>query len=543
MKKFQLFIFYINLNFLTLNSPEVPVFEEVIKLSSKYPADKPAFIDYDTEFTITYGDLPKFIFTIAKNLQEQFNVVKNDVIAFLLPNHPLFVVLFHGINKAGAIVTPMNPLNTPNEIRKQLADSNARILITIPLFAANVFEASSNTNLKTVLFLRAKDQLGTPLPTSESLETHDVLTTVLRPPQNTDFTSVPIDPINDISVLPYSSGTTGVSKGVCLTHHNLVSNMYQITHLEKFEETDILFGVLPLFHIYGFLLLNLRSVADGCTVIIVPKFDFVQFLTAIQKYKISRAHIVPPIILALANHPIVDKFDTSSLNGILSGAAPLSKELTEKLVARFSKNNPNFQARQGYGLTETSPVISVSLPNKVIYGSSGVLVSNTELRIVDPSTGEDLDVDQEGEIVVRGPQCMKGYLNNEEATNHMLRNGWLHTGDIGRIDSEGNLFVTDRLKELIKYKGYQVPPAELEALLLTMEGIADCAVVGVPDDEAGEIPKAFVVLKEGVTLTEEEICKYTAEKVAPYKKIRQVEFISQIPKSSSGKILRRQLKK
>uniref|UniRef100_A0A7S1KM78 4-coumarate--CoA ligase n=1 Tax=Percolomonas cosmopolitus TaxID=63605 RepID=A0A7S1KM78_9EUKA len=521
----------------------VPLFQFLLDKASKYPQEKPAMVDYASGFTVTYGQLPQFFFTVAKNLRDTFNVNKGDVVAFMLPNHPLFPVLFHGTNMAGGIVTPINPLYTADEINKQLLDSNAKIIITIPLFAENVLAGVKGTNVKTALFLRPKEQAASELPVSDDVETLDLLSTLLRPPTNKDFEQVSFNPKEDIAVLPYSSGTTGISKGVMLTHHNCVANGLQIRDLESFTQDDVLFGLLPLFHIYGFLLLCIRSLMDGTTVYYVPRFDFVQFLTVVQEKKVTRAHLVPPIILALANHPLVDKFDLSSLNGILSGAAPLSKELTEKLVNRLRKNNEKFVLRQGYGLTETSPVISASFPDKVVYGSSGVLVANTELRIVDPETGKDLDVDEEGEVVVRGPQVMKGYLGNDKATREMVRDGWLHTGDIGKMDNDGNLYITDRLKEMIKVSGHTIAPAEIEAVLLTHSGIGDCAVVGVKDEKAGERPKAFVVKKEGVELTEDEVKTYVADRVSPHKRIRDVEFIDAIPKSSSGKILRRLLRK
>jgi acyl-CoA synthetase (AMP-forming)/AMP-acid ligase II len=275
----------------------------------------------------------------------------------------------------------------------------------------------------------------------------------------------------------------------------------------------------------------------GATIVTMPRFDLEQFLSAIQKYRVTLSHIVPPIVLKLAKEPIVSEYDLSSLKTIFSGAAPLGPELSKECMQRIKCG-----IRQGYGMTETSPVThsSPADPARMKHGSVGTAAPNTEVRLVDPATGAELGPNQEGEICVRGPQIMKGYLNNLEATARTIDDDkWLHTGDIGYADEDGHFFVVDRVKELIKYKGFQVAPAELEAVLLTHPAIADAAVIPVRDDEAGEVPKAFVVIKQETSA--EEIMEFVAARVAPHKKIREVEFISQIPKSLSGKILRRVL--
>jgi acyl-CoA synthetase (AMP-forming)/AMP-acid ligase II len=275
----------------------------------------------------------------------------------------------------------------------------------------------------------------------------------------------------------------------------------------------------------------------GSTIVIMPRFDLAQFLEIIQQYRITLAHIVPPIVLKLAKDPLVEKYDLSSLKTIFSGAAPLGPELSRECMKRIGCG-----VRQGYGMTETSPVThsSPSDPAKMKHGSVGTAAPNTEVKVVDPATGAELGPHQEGEICVRGPQIMKGYLNNPEATACTIdTDKWLHTGDVGYADEDGHFFIVDRVKELIKYKGFQVAPAELEAVLLTHPAIADAAVIPARDDEAGEVPKAFVVVKQQTS--GEEIMKFVAARVAPHKKIRDVEFIAQIPKSLSGKILRRVL--
>jgi 4-coumarate--CoA ligase len=306
----------------------------------------------------------------------------------------------------------------------------------------------------------------------------------------------------------------------------------------SFEDNEVVIAVLPFFHIYGMQVLMNGVLHWGATAVTMPRFDLVEFLQILQGHKVTRAYLVPPIILALAKHPIVDNYDLSALTQVFSGAAPLSAELAAAASARI-----NCEVVQGYGLTETSPVTHATPPGKYKPGSIGVTVSNTEIRVVDPESGEDLNRNEDGEIWIRGPQVMHGYLNNPHATSITIDSeGWLHTGDIGHVDDDDHFYIVDRLKELIKYKGFQVPPAELEGLLLTHPDVADAAVIGIPDEEAGELPKAFVVLKPGHEASAEDLMEFVAGHVAHYKRIRMVELVQEIPKSASGKILRRLLK-
>ena len=289
---------------------------------------------------------------------------------------------------------------------------------------------------------------------------------------------------------------------------------------------------------YGMQVLMNFFLSRGSTIVTVPRFDLEQCLGVIQEHRITRLFAVPPIVLALAKHPLVDAFDLSSLKQVFSGAAPLGAEVALEAAARI-----NCEVVQGYGMTELSPVTHVTRIGGFKPGTCGVTLPNTECRIVDPETGEDQPVGGVGELWVRGPQVMKGYLNNPEATAQTIdEDGWLHTGDVGLIDADGHMTIVDRVKELIKYKGFQVAPAELEALLLTHPGIVDAAVIGVPDDEAGERPRAFVVVREGSDVTAQGITEFTAEHVATYKVVHDVVFTDTIPKSPSGKILRRLLR-
>jgi acyl-CoA synthetase (AMP-forming)/AMP-acid ligase II len=350
--------------------------------------------------------------------------------------------------------------------------------------------------------------------------------------------TVELDAAEDLAVLPYSSGTTGLPKGVMLTHRNLVANILQTQAAVKLDDDEVVIAVLPFFHIYGMQVLMNGVLQNGATLVTMPRFDLEQFLSLVQEHRVTRAYIVPPIVLALAKHPMVDDYDLSSLKEVVSGAAPLGAELAQAATDRIGA-----PVVQGYGLTETSPVTNLSPFGEARSGTVGVLVPNLELRIVDPITGEDHGPGGEGEIWYRGPNVMKGYLGRAEETGAMLdADGWLHTGDIGAVDADGYLSITDRLKELIKYKGFQVPPAELEALLLSHPEIADAAVIGVPDEEAGEIPKAFVVRAPGSEIDAEAVMAFSAEHLATYKQVRLVEFIEAVPKSASGKILRRELR-
>ncbi len=338
-------------------------------------------------------------------------------------------------------------------------------------------------------------------------------------------------------VLPYSSGTTGLPKGVMLTHYNLVSNILQAACVLRIDDTDTMLGMLPFFHIYGMVVIMNLALHRGATVVTMPRFEMEPFLDILQKYGVTFAPIVPPVVLALAKHPLVDNYTLPKLRVLFSGAAPLRANIAAAASARLGCS-----VVQGYGLTETSPVTHGTRVGS--YGtkpaSIGPPVPNTEVRVVNVETGSDCGPTEEGEIWVRGPQVMKGYLNQPEATAATIDgDGWLHTGDIGYADADGCFFIVDRLKELIKYKGMQIAPAELEAVLLGHPGIADAAVIPLPDDEAGQVPKAFVVPRGDITPA--EIMAYVAERVAPYKKLRHVEMIDQIPKSPSGKILRRVL--
>jgi acyl-CoA synthetase (AMP-forming)/AMP-acid ligase II len=502
--------------------------------------DKPALIDAVSGRTITYGQLFESVQRVAAGLSAR-GFRKGDVFAIYSPNTPEYAVAFHAVSLIGGTLTTLNPLYTADEAAHQLRDAGARYLLTVPALLDKATEAASHAHIEEI-FVFGEAAGATPFVALYEREgAGDAMGDAASGgPEALVVPQVEIDPREDVVVLPYSSGTTGLPKGVMLTHENLIANTLQVQACNLIREDDTLVCVLPLFHIYGMVVIMNVGLYTGAQIVVMPRFDLESFLKLMQDYGVTLAHVVPPIMLALAQHPSVDNYDLSKLRTLFSGAAPLSEKL-----ARACSERLNCSIRQGYGLTETSPAIHLtpSSPDWSKYGSIGQCVPNTECKIVDVETGASVGYGQEGEICMRGPQMMKGYLNRPEATAATIdADGWLHTGDIGYCDAEGNFFIVDRLKELIKYIGMQVAPAELEALLLTHPSVADAAVVPLADEEAGELPKAFVVRKAGAdALTPEELMAYVAAQVAPYKKIRQLEFIEQIPKSASGKILRRLL--
>jgi acyl-CoA synthetase (AMP-forming)/AMP-acid ligase II len=500
--------------------PDVPVTAYVLRHADAHPA-RPALVDGTTGHITTFAELKLLIHRFAGGLAAR-GFGKGDTLGLMAPNIPEYAIVFHGVAVAGGTVTTINPTYGAEEIRFQLQDAGASMLVTTAMFAQTALEAIEGTDIAEVLTLDPAAGTGNAL---------DLLAEPIE--------QVPVDLADDVVVLPYSSGTTGLPKGVMLTHRNLVANIAQIEPCMEFDdEGEVVLSFLPFFHIYGMQVLMNASLACGATVVTMARFDLEQALTIVQDHHVTRFYAVPPIVLALAKHPLVDQFDLGSVKQIFSGAAPLGADLAAEAAARVG-----CEVVQGYGMTELSPVSHCTIVGDFRPGTSGITVPNTECRLVDPDTGDDRGVGEEGELWVRGPQVMKGYLNNPEATRNTTdEDGWLHTGDIAVIDEFHHVSIVDRLKELIKYKGFQVPPAELEALLIAHPMIADVAVIGVPDEEAGELPKAFVVLQPGAELSAAEVQAHVAGHVASYKAIRIVEFVDEIPKSASGKILRRILR-
>ena len=504
--------------------PDLPLHRFVLA-NAVALGEKPALIDGSSGRTLTYAQLGAGVERLAAGLARQ-GFKKGDVLGLFAPNCPEFALAFHGALAAGGVVTTVNSLSTVQDLQFQLRNAGARFLVTVAPLLDRAVPAAGLAGIERVFVLGDAPQSPGTTPFAVLLAA------------DTRLPEVSIEPATDLAALPYSSGTTGLPKGVMLTHRNLVANLVQTAELHPVEETDRIVAVLPFFHIYGLQVVLNLGLWRGATLVTMPRFELEAFLGLLEQQRITRAFVVPPIVLALAKHPAVDAFDLSRVKAMMSGAAPLGAELETACGRRLG-----CEIVQGYGLTEASPVTHANPigPGGPKPGTVGQLLPNTECRVVDAAGGTDLGPGEDGELWIRGPQVMRGYLNNPEATAAMLdEDGWLHTGDIGHVDQDGYFRIVDRLKELIKYKGFQVAPAELEGVLCSHPAVADAAVVPMADDVCGEVPKAFVVLKGAASPA--DLMAYVAERVAPYKKIRAVEVVDAIPKSPSGKILRRVLR-
>lgn len=483
--------------------------------------EQTALVDTVGGATYTYAALEERVRRTAGGLAAR-GFRRGDVLALWAPNSIDYPVLFHAAALAGGATTTINPLYTAREAARQIADSGARVLVTSPALAPAAREAVREAPVEQRYVFGA------------CADVPDVAELAQAPPL---AAQVAVDAHTDVVALPYSSGTTGLPKGVMLTHRNLVANVLQLGTSGHFSAGDRYLCVLPMFHIYGLVAITNVALHLGATLYVAPKYELTSLLATLASARITVAHLVPPIVLQLSKHPDVVRGAFPHLRTIFSGAAPLSPPVIDACRERIGVD-----VIQGYGMTEASPTTHVSPVERELQcvGSVGSLAANTECRIVDPESGRDVERGARGEIWVRGPQVMRGYLNQPEATRATVdEEGWLHTGDIGLVDEREQLHVVDRLKELIKYKGFQIAPAELEAVLVAHPAVADAAVIPVADDEAGEVPKAFVVRRAPIEAS--ELLAFVASHVAPHKKLRALEFVEVIPRSPSGKILRRVL--
>ena len=484
-----------------------------------------ALVEADTGREMSYAELDDAVRAVAGGLFDH-DVRQDDVVALCAPNSIEFVLAWYAASSIGAIVAALNPASTADELTHQLRQAGARWLVTTSdLYEDKLRDVAEAAGIaESYLIGGAGERTGKATGFDALRDGVDA-----GPPP------VMVSP-RDLAFLPFSSGTTGLPKSVMLTHRNLVANLCQMRRAHRLREDDVVLATLPLFHIFGFQVTLNLSLAAGATVVILPRYDLKALLNAIQTYGVTRAEVVPPIVLGLANSELVDRYYLASLRTLTAGAAPLTAELAGACAARIG-----CRVKQGYGMTELggashiAPDDGPDCPDGI-----GPALPGVECRVVDPDAGSDSGRGEPGELWIRSESATRGYLDDPQATATLIdAGGWVHTGDIVTVDGDGWFRVTDRIKELIKYKGFQVAPAELEGILLSHPAVADVAVVRSLDEHAGEVPKAFVVPRGPVAA--DELMAWVAQRVAHYKRIRRVEFVERIPKAPSGKILRRLL--
>ncbi|CAG4959624.1 unnamed protein product [Parnassius apollo] len=500
--------------------------------------DKTAVVCAATGHGYTYAQTHRMSISFAASLRTKLKLKNDDIVAIILPNVPEYPCTVLGVLEAGCIASMMNPAYTAHEFKKQLELIDCKAIITSKLSYPNVAEAIKSLKTKPAVILIDNDGIpeGT-IKFAEFAEDMSVDTDCLKSVQRSK---------KDVAILPFSSGTTGFAKGVVLTHESVVAinQMIYDPDVLAVEEATAKYqssipAVLPFFHIFGFNAVMMSLLGRGSKLITFANFNPELFLKTIVQHRVEHLYIVPPMVLFLGKNPAVTPEHLQSLKGIICGAAPLAQS---DALAVLNKNK-NIIFRQGYGLTETNGGVTVGKKTDTNHSAVGHVFGSCEIKIADLQTQEALGPGKEGEIWVRGPILMKGYFKNDKATKEVVtEDGWYKTGDIGKYDEKQYLYVTDRLKELIKVCGFQVPPAEIETILRTHPKIMDCAVVGIPDPITGEAPKAFVVPQKGATLQPGEVSQYVNDKVAAFKNIKEVQFVEEIPKNPAGKIMRRTLK-
>nr|Q3E6Y4.2 RecName: Full=4-coumarate--CoA ligase-like 3 [Arabidopsis thaliana] len=512
--------------------PPNPSLDVTTFISSQPQRGTTAFIDASTGHRLTFSDLWRVVDRVADCLYHEVGIRRGDVVLILSPNSIYIPVVCLSVMSLGAVVTTANTLNTSGEISKQIAQSNPTLVFTTSQLAPKLAAAIS------VVLTDEEDEKRVEL--TSGVRVVGILSEMMK--KETSGQRVR-DRVNqdDTAMMLYSSGTTGTSKGVISSHRNLTAYVAKYID-DKWKRDEIFVCTVPMFHSFGLLAFAMGSVASGSTVVILRRFGLDDMMQAVEKYKATILSLAPPVLVAMINgaDQLKAKYDLTSLRKVRCGGAPLSKEVMDSFLEKY----PTVNIFQGYALTEShgSGASTESVEESLKYGAVGLLSSGIEARIVDPDTGRVMGVNQPGELWLKGPSISKGYFGNEEATNETINlEGWLKLGDLCYIDEDGFLFVVDRLKELIKYKGYQVPPAELEALLIAHPHILDAAVIPFPDREAGQYPMAYVARKPESNLSEKEVIDFISNQVAPYKKIRKVAFISSIPKTASGKTLRKDL--
>ncbi len=508
--------------YVAVEIPRQSIPDYVFERVDQWP-DRAAMIDPDSGAVLTYAELRSLAHRCAAGLAAR-GFQQGDIFAIYAPNLAHYPIIHLGVLLLGGIVAPLNPLLSERELTHLLHTTGATRLITVAglLPAARVAAAVTNVG---ELFVFGD---------ASGLEGVEPLSVLLA--DSEEHPTPTIDPQQDLAMLPCSSGTTGMPKAVMLTHEAVVASVEVSEGRMDMVAGDVMIGILPFFHIYGSLIHLHSSLRRGATTIPMPRFDPEQFLRLHQEHRATVAFVVPPIMNFLARHPLVSQYDLSSVRSILSGAAPLSPEVVRMVHERLGA-----EVHQGYGMTEAVPT-HVNRADAPVE-SVGPALRNTICRIADIESGELLGAGATGELQIQGPQMMRGYLGDAQATGESITaDGWLRTGDVGYIDAGGNLHIVDRLKEMIKYNAWQIAPAELEALLMSHPQVTDAAVVGIPNEETGEIPKGFIVPTAGETIDEPALLAWVAAEVAPYKRLRALELVETIPRSASGKILRRELR-
>lgn len=533
----------------TLQYPHMPVQEYLTQAFDQFP-DKVAihFLGKDVSYKELYESSMKFAHYLQK-----LGIEKGDRVAIMLPNSPQAVISFYGTLYAGGVVVMTNPLYTEREIAYQMNDSGAKAIVALDLLYPRVSKVMPETKLENVIVTGIKDYLPFPKNVvypfiqkrqsgvSVKVEHRGMnhLFTEIMKTASTEVRKPQFDFEEDLALLQYTGGTTGSPKGVMLTHKNLISNatMCGAWLYKSKKGEDSIMGIIPLFHVYGLTTVLILSVMQGNRMILLPKFDAETALKTINKQKPTLFPGAPTLYIGLMNHPDIGKYDLSSIEACLSGSAPLPAEVQEK----FEKITGG-KLVEGYGLTETAPVTHSNLVwGERIKGSIGLPYPDTDSKIFLPGTTDEVPHGEIGEIAIKGPQVMKGYWNRPEDTAATIVDGWLLTGDLGYMDDDGHFFIVDRKKDMIIAGGFNIYPREIEEVLYEHEAIQECVVAGIPDPYRGETVKAYIVLKEGYTVTEEELDKHCREHLAAFKVPRIYEFRTELPKTAVGKILRRSL--
>lgn len=533
----------------TLTYPNMPVQDYLTKAYRKFPKKIAIhFMGRELSYEELYQSSMKFA-----NYLQKLGIQKGDRVSIMLPNCPQAVISFYGILYAGGVVVMTNPLYTEREIAYQMKDSGARAIIGLDILFPRISKVLKETDLENVIVTGIKDYLAFPknlvYPFIQKKQygmnvkvehrgINHLFTEIMKTAQPT-VAETPFDFDEDLALLQYTGGTTGSPKGVMLTHKNLISNatmcdswLYKTT---DGEETII--GIIPLFHVYGLTTVLILSVMQGNKMVLLPKFDPETALKTINKQKPTLFPGAPTLYIGLMNHPDIAKYDLSSIEACLSGSAPLPAEVQEKFEALTGG-----KLVEGYGLTETSPVTHSNLVwGERTKGSIGLPYPDTDCKIFQTGTTNPIPNGEIGEIAIKGPQVMKGYWNKPEETAATIVDGWLLTGDLGYMDDEGHFFIVDRKKDMIIAGGFNIYPREIEEVLYEHEAVQECVVAGIPDPYRGETVKAYIVLKEGYNVTEEEFNVYCREHLASFKVPRIYEFRKELPKTAVGKILRRSL--